>query len=185
MSVKNQENMEEKYYDCWGEMWDVVERVRVLTPDGRMEDRARASCAPRYRDANLAGAIVLGAVLRLERGDPDEIRARMREYLHAKSAAQPVTERSSGCIFKNPDPELSEGRSAGTLVEVCGGKGLSRGDAIVSPKHGNFIVNRGRATATDILALVEDLRRLVAERTGIGLEREVVVWGEEGRPDGP
>ncbi len=55
----------------------------------------------------------------------------------------------------------------------------------MSPKHGNFIVNRGRATATDILALVEDLRRLVAERTGIDLEREVVVWGEEGAPDGP
>jgi UDP-N-acetylmuramate dehydrogenase len=160
----------------WGDLWDVVANVRVLTAEGTLEDRARADCSPRYRDGNLSGAVVLGAVLRLEVGDPAAIRERIRGYLTEKSATQPVTERSSGCIFKNPDPERSGGRSAGRLVDDCGGKGLARGDALVSPKHGNFIVNRGRARAADVLGLIEDVRRLVADRTGVELETEVEIW---------
>ncbi|MEW6072146.1 MAG: FAD-binding protein [Planctomycetota bacterium] len=160
----------------WGELWDVIEAVRLLLPDGTVVHRTRAESAPRYRDGNLEGAVVLGAVVRLVPGDPAEIRERMKELLRAKSAAQPVTEHSSGCIFKNPDPELASGRSAGRLVEECGGKGRRRGDAVVSPKHANFIVNRGQATAADVLGLVDDVQRLVADRTGILLEREVVVW---------
>lgn len=160
----------------WGEIWDVVERVSVLDADGVVRELARGECEPAYRDAKLGGAVVLGAVLRLEPGDPEEIRLRMRQYLAEKSAAQPVTEHSSGCVFKNPDPELSDGRSAGQLVEACGGKGRTRGDAIVSPKHGNFVVNRGRARAADVLGLIEEVRRLVRERTGVLLETEVKVW---------
>ncbi|MCZ6596112.1 MAG: UDP-N-acetylmuramate dehydrogenase [Planctomycetota bacterium] len=170
----------------WGELWDVVERVHLLVPDGELVERPRAECSPSYRNGGLGDDVALGAVLRLEHGDREEIRERMRAYLAEKSAAQPVTERSSGCIFKNPDPELSDGRSAGKLVEDCGGKGLTRGDAVVSPKHGNFIVNRGGATAADVLGLIDDLKRLVADRTGIVLDREVRVWeagavGESGR----
>jgi len=160
----------------WGEMWDVVETVRVLTTDGEVEECSRSACEPVYRDGNLGGAVVLGAHLVLARGDELEIKERMRQYLAEKSAAQPVTERSCGCIFKNPDPELSGGRSAGRLVDECGGKGRTHGDAIVSPKHGNFIVNRGRATAADVLYLIEDLRSLVRDRTGIELEDEVKRW---------
>jgi UDP-N-acetylmuramate dehydrogenase len=89
---------------------------------------------------------------------------------------------TSGCIFQNPDPERSDGRSAGMLIEHCGGKGLARGDAIVSPKHGNFIVNRGRARAADVLGLIEDVRALVRERAGIELATEVRVWRAESGP---
>ena len=163
----------------WGELWDVVEEVRVLDPERGVETRRRDECEPSYRNGNLGGAIVLGAVLRLAHGQKDEIKERMRDYLAQKSAAQPVTERSSGCIFKNPDPETSDGRSAGQLVEDCGGKGLSRGDAIVSPKHGNFIVNRGEATAVDVMTLIEDLKCLVLEKSGVELVTEVKVWGAE------
>jgi UDP-N-acetylmuramate dehydrogenase len=164
----------------WGELWDVVKSVRLLTPAGELEDRSVSDCAPRYRDGNLGQAIVLGAVLRLERGNKLEIKERMAQYLSEKAAAQPVTERSSGCVFKNPDPELAGGRSAGLLVDECGGKGLSAGGARVSPKHGNFIVNTGGATAADVHTLIERVRDLVAERTGIVLETEVQVWGEDG-----
>ncbi len=160
----------------WGELWDVVERVRVLTPDGEVEDRLRSQCQPGYRQGNLGGAVVLGVVLRLERGNKAEIQEQMRQYLAEKSAAQPVTERSCGCIFKNPDPELSEGRSAGQLIEACGGKGLRRGDAVVSEKHANFIVNRGGARAEDVLGLIEDVRRQVLERSGVRLASEAQVW---------
>jgi UDP-N-acetylmuramate dehydrogenase len=161
-----------------GETWDVVESVRVLAPDGTVEDRAREGCSPRYRDGALGGALVLAAVLRFRVDEPAAVKERVADYLRRKSAAQPVTERSSGCIFKNPDRERSAGRSAGQLVEAAGAKGLARGDALVSPKHGNFIVNRGRARARDVLDLIEEVRARVADRTGILLENEVEVWSE-------
>ncbi len=162
----------------WGEMWDVVARVSLLSSAGEVFELAVEDARPRYRDGNLGGAVVLSAVLRLEHGRRDEIRERMRQYLSEKSAAQPVTERSAGCVFKNPDRERSSGRSAGELLEACGAKGLRRGDAIVSPKHANFIVNTGRARASDVLALIEDMRRSVADHTGIELETEVQVWAD-------
>ena len=87
-----------------------------------------------------------------------------------------MTEHSCGCVFKNPDKELSAGRSAGQLIEAAGGKGLARGDAVVSEKHGNFIVNRGRARAADVLALLEEVRARVAARFGLVLETEVKIW---------
>ncbi len=160
----------------WGAIWDVVERVRVLEPGGEARELAREECEPRYRDGALGERIVIGAVLRFEPGPRSEIEARMREYLHAKNAVQPVSQWSAGCIFKNPDPELSGGRSAGRLVEECGGKGLTRGDAIVSPLHGNFIVNRGRASAADVFGLMDELRERVLQETGVLLEFEVKRW---------
>ena len=160
----------------WGETWDVVESVRVLTPEGRVEHRERATCSPAYRDGNLDGAWVLGAVLRFEPSTRAAVDARVREYLAEKSKAQPLTERSSGCIFKNPDPEVSGGKSAGLLIQECGGKGMSEGRARVSEKHANFIVNEGGARTRELLRLVERLRELVAEETGVLLETEVKVW---------
>lgn len=162
----------------WGELWDVIERVRVLTPEGELRELERAACAPRYRDGNLGGAIVLGAVLRFRVDERAAVKERVAEYLRAKSAAQPVTERSSGCVFKNPDPERSGGRGAGRLIEDAGAKGLARGDAVVSEKHGNFIVNRGRARAADVRALIEEVRARVADRFGIELGIELQVWRE-------
>ncbi len=163
----------------WGEMWDVVERVRLLEPDGNVVDLDRSQCTPRYRNGGLGERIVLGAVLRLAPDSKTAIQERMNDYLSQKRAAQPVTESSAGCIFRNPDAALSAGRSAGRLIEDCGGKSLARGDAIVSPLHANFIVNRGSARAIDVLALIDDVRALVLDRAEIVLEREVKVWRSE------
>ena len=124
---------------------------------------------------------IAGAVLRFKPSSPLEVKQRGNEYLLIKRRVQPVTESSAGCVFKNPDRELSNGRSAGLLVEECGGKSLARGDAIVSPLHGNFIINRGKATAADVLTLIEDVRDLVAQKSGILLETEVQIW----RSDSP
>jgi UDP-N-acetylmuramate dehydrogenase len=159
-----------------GELWDVVERVRVIDERGELVDLERSQCAPRYRDGGLGGRVVVGAVLRLAVDHPEAVKERTRDYLVAKNRVQPVSELSAGCIFKNPDPALSGGRSAGRLVEECGGKGRVRGGAIVSELHGNFIVNRAGATADDVLGLIEDVRELVAQRTGIRLETEVQIW---------
>ncbi|HUR28524.1 MAG TPA: hypothetical protein VM509_10080, partial [Planctomycetota bacterium] len=111
-----------------------------------------------------------------EKSEKETVRARVREYLEIKRKVQPVTESSAGCIFKNPDPELSAGRSAGKLIEEAGGKSLARGGAIVSPLHGNFIVNTGTATSADVFTLIEDVRDLVREKTGILLATEVKMW---------
>jgi len=167
----------------WGELWDVLEEVRVLEPDGTFRDLARARCAPRYRDGNLGDSIVVACVLRLAPDDPAAVRERTREFLLEKNRVQPVSEASCGCIFKNPDPEASGGRSAGRLVEEAGLKGLSVGAARVSERHGNFIVNRGGARASDVLALIRRVREEVRQRFGIDLALEVRTWGaDEGEP---
>jgi UDP-N-acetylmuramate dehydrogenase len=165
----------------YGEIWQSVELVRVIEPDGRAVDLPRAECTPRYRDGGLGERIVSGAVLRLAPATPAEVRERTREYLMEKRRVQPVTEWSAGCVFKNPDPARSGGCSAGKLVELAGLKGRTVGDAIVSPLHGNFILNRGAATAADVLALIEIVRAEVAARRGVTLETEVRIWRAESR----
>ena len=160
----------------FGDLWDVVERVSLLDERGELVELERAACAPSYRDGNLGGRLAVGAVLRLRVDEVARVKAATRDYLLEKNRVQPVSEWSSGCVFKNPAAELSGGRSAGQLVDECGGKGRARGDAIVSPRHGNFIVNRGKATAADVLTLIEDVRDLVAQKAGIRLETEVRIW---------
>lgn len=163
----------------WGELWDVIEEVRLLDPDGTFRDVRREDCSPRYRDGNLGESVVVACVLRLEPDDPARVRARTSGFLREKNAVQPVTEATCGCIFKNPDPEVSGGRSAGRLIDEAGLKGLSVGAARVSERHGNFIVNTGGATAGDVLALVRRVREEVRQRYGIDLELEVRVWAAD------
>lgn len=160
----------------WGDIWDCLELVRVLDPDGSFVDIARADADPQYRNGNLGGRPVVGAVFRFECEPKLVIQERMSEYLRHKRKVQPVTELSAGCVFKNPDPEVSDGKSAGQLVDETGGKELSVGDAIVSPLHGNFIVNRAKATATDVFTLMDTLRDHVAQKVGIELVFEVKRW---------
>ena len=160
----------------WGDLWDVVDSVRVMAPDGELMDLERADCTPGYRDGALGGRVLMGAVMSFEVKAKLAVKELAAEFLREKNSVQPVTQWSSGCIFKNPDPERSEGRSAGKLIDDCGGKSLARGTAQVSPLHGNFIVNGGEATAADVLTLIEDVRDLVAEKTGIELETEVRIW---------
>ncbi|MBL8801215.1 MAG: FAD-binding protein [Planctomycetes bacterium] len=160
----------------YGELWDVIELVRVLERDGTLRDIARSEHQPRYRNGGLGERIVLGAVLRLKHEGTAAVRERAKEYLLEKRRVQPVTEWSAGCVFKNPDKERAAGASAGMLIDRLGLKGRTRGDAIVSTLHGNFIVNRGKATAADVLGLMEELRSEVAERSGIVLESEWRIW---------
>lgn len=165
----------------WGELFDVVELVRVVTRGGELVDVARADCRPAYRNGGLDAldaAIVVGAVLKLEVGNKAEVKERAREYLLEKRRAQPVTEASAGCIFKNPGTEFEGERlGAGALIDRLGLKGRARGKARVSPLHGNFIINEGGATATDVIELIREVRREVRDRSGIELEIEVRRWG--------
>jgi UDP-N-acetylmuramate dehydrogenase len=148
----------------------------VIDERGEFLELAKEECTPRYRNGGLGAKIVVSAVLRFQLDEVLAVKKRSRDFLLEKNRVQPVTAWSAGCVFKNPDKEKSAGRSAGLLVEQCGLKGRVVGDAIVSPLHGNFIVNRGKATATDVLELIRIVQDVVAEKTGVALELEAKVW---------
>ena len=120
----------------------------------------------------LRDHIALSAVLRGKLEGREEVRARMDALRKQRTESQPHN-RSAGCMFKNP-----ETTSAGKLVDECGLKGLRVGGAIVSERHGNFIINNGTATANDVLMLIEQVRKRVKTERGVDLHTEVQVVGE-------
>ena len=97
----------------------------------------------------------------------------VKDYLHYRRDTQPLALPSAGCVFKNPPSD-----SAGRLIEAAGFKGARVGDAEVSLKHGNFIVNRGRACAADVIALIGKVRSAIRRRTGVRLDLELKIVGE-------
>jgi UDP-N-acetylmuramate dehydrogenase len=122
-----------------------------------------------YRRTTLAhDAVVASAVLAFERGDPQTVRAEMRQRLVRRKKTQPLGFPNAGSCFRNPP-----GDKAGRLIEEIGAKGRRVGGAEVSTLHANFIVNRGDATAADVASLLAQVRREVAERFGVELELEV------------
>ena len=111
---------------------------------------------------------VLQALLRLEPGNPADIRAKMETLLERRKASQPLEFPSAGSTFKRP-----AGHYAGTLIEQCGLKGLRVGGAEVSTKHAGFVINRGDATSADVLAVIREVQKRVFDKTGVTLEPEV------------
>ena len=114
--------------------------------------------------------ICLEATFSLESGNREEIEAKMRENMRSRREKQPLELPSAGSYFKRP-----EGFFAGKLIEDCGLKGFSVGDAAISEKHAGFVVNKGNATAPDIFELEAEVRRRVFDAFGVTLEREVRV----------
>jgi UDP-N-acetylmuramate dehydrogenase len=129
-----------------------------------------------------SGEILLSAVFRSDAGEPATLRAAARESLAFRKRTQPLDSPSAGCIFRNPEPgtdRVPDGLpwSAGALVDRAGLKGLAVGGARVSPTHGNFIVNDGRATARDIRQLITRCQDAVRARFGVELREEIVYLG--------
>ena len=160
-----------------GEMSQVVTRVDAIArSDGkpiRFEGRA-LGFAYRHSAMMDAGVIVTDVTLRLTPGDPDAIARRTEELLVARREKQPLEYPSAGSTFKRP-----EGAFAARLIDDAGLKGLRIGDAQVSEKHAGFIVNLGSATASDILALMAEVQSRVLAASGITLEPEVRILGED------
>jgi UDP-N-acetylmuramate dehydrogenase len=153
---------------------DALTTVDLMTASGVEIELPRAAIPFRYRASGLpAGSLVLGATFGLTRDEPGAIRRKISGFLLRRNAAQPVEYRSAGSIFKNPPGDF-----AGRLVESVGLKGERAGNAMISPKHGNYIVNLGGARAADVLALVALARERVRAATGIELELEIRVIGE-------
>ena len=156
-----------------GWMFDVVDAVQVMDRDGTVRLLPKSAMHVDYRHcAELHDAIALGAWLRPAAAAASEAVARQIDVYRRKRQESQPREPSAGCVFKNPP-----GQSAGRLIDESGLKGARVGDAEVSPVHANFIVNRGAATAGDVLELVRRVRARVREAKGVDLEPEVLLYG--------
>jgi UDP-N-acetylmuramate dehydrogenase len=161
---------------AWGgSAADRLAWLDLITSAGEERRVLRDAVPFGYRASGLPmGAVVVQAVFRLSVDDAAAIRRRISGYLVRRNACQPLEFRSAGSIFKNPPGDF-----AGRLVERAGLKGTRIGNAMISSKHGNFIVNTGGARAADVLALVALAQERVRAATGIALELEIRVVGDE------
>lgn len=153
------------------EINDVIESVAIMNVQGEISIIEKNKLNFSYRSSNLPeGAIILSANIILRKGDPDEVTKRAKEFLKRKKVSQPLGVLSAGCVFKNP-----EGDSAGRLIDIAGCKGMRKGDVEVSNIHANYFINRGMATFSDFISLMEDVRMKVKQSSGITLEPEIKI----------
>ncbi|HWP45910.1 MAG TPA: UDP-N-acetylmuramate dehydrogenase [Candidatus Limnocylindrales bacterium] len=157
---------------------DIIVQLKLLHNNGILKTLEQKDLKFQYRESNLpAESIILEVVLNLRKGNQKTLREDIHRRLISRKATQPLSYPNAGSIFKNPPGEY-----AGRLIEKVGLKGTRVGDAEISLLHGNFIVNKGSATAKDVMALIRMARQKVWKETGIKLELEVKLWGlnEEG-----
>lgn len=162
---------------CYGsETWEYVESVTTVDRKGVVRERSPADYDIGYRHVALREANeewFIAATFKFRPGSEAVAKARITEWLKRRVATQPLGQPNAGSTFRNP-----AGDHAGRLVEACGLKGFTTGGAQVSPKHANFVVNLGAATAADIEAVVKKMHDTVLEKTGVDLVQEVRVIGE-------
>lgn len=158
-----------------GEMKDVVKEAVVLKPDGELLRLSKEELELGYRTSIIArkGYLVVSALLELEAGEKGIIEARMQELKEARTSKQPLEYASAGSTFKRP-----EGYFAGKLIMDAGLRGFTVGGAQISEKHCGFVINRGNATAEDVVNLMEETKKIVMEKFGVVLEPEVKRLGE-------
>ncbi|MBK1883139.1 UDP-N-acetylmuramate--L-alanine ligase [Luteolibacter pohnpeiensis] len=156
------------------ETFDQVVRVTFLDEDGVIRTREREEIVAKYRNvAELRRNFALQAVFKGKADKPENIKKRWEDSREKRKNSQPIAA-SAGCIFKNP-----EYIAAGRLVDSMGLKGTTHGNAAVSETHGNFIINQGGATATEVLELIDSIKAQAKEQRYVDLETEVKILGEE------
>jgi UDP-N-acetylmuramate dehydrogenase len=154
------------------EVSHVLRSVKFMTLDGEIKTYSKNEMVFAYRKTTFPskGGIVIEAELELEKGEINDIHREMDRYLSRRGSTQPLTMPNSGSIFKNPD-----GEKAGHLIESAGLKGFRIGAASVSIKHANFIVNKGGASAEDVMRLIKHVQTVVEKKSGVKLEQEIIV----------
>ena len=159
-----------------GEVKDVISQVEVVTRDGQLKTYAGADCDFSYRHSRFqeGDEVILGVTFDLAPGDQSTIDSKVAELTHLRQSKQPLEYPSCGSVFKRP-----EGYFAGKLIQDAGLQGYQVGGAQVSTKHAGFIVNVDHATATDYLEVIEHIRLVVWARTGVFMEPEVRIIGED------
>ena len=155
-----------------GEMKDVLTVVRYLTAEGEVVQASAAELDLSYRHSIFEenGGCILSAQFALQPGNAADIRAKMDELMAKRADKQPLDKPSAGSTFKRP-----AGAFAAALIDQCGLRGFRHGGAAVSDKHCGFVVNLGGATCADVLALCDEVRAIVKEKTGYELEKEIRV----------
>jgi len=157
---------------CWGkDIGKLVKEAKVMDYSGEIKILKNKELRLKYRNSNLKDLVVLSVILKLKKGDSSQINKDSILYLRNKCLTQDLTSPSAGCIFKNP-----KGNFAGRLIDQCGLKGKRINDAIVSSKHANFILNKGRAKASDILRLIKFIQTRVKKKFGKNLIPEIKIW---------
>jgi UDP-N-acetylmuramate dehydrogenase len=155
------------------EIKDVVEGINLIDQKGQAHDVHRDTLQFTYRNIALPeGAIITSALFLLKKGSKKNIQKQVREIMNQRKIKHPLEYRNAGSIFKNP-----KGTPAGKIIEEVGLKGTRIGDAGISKKHGNFIINLGHAKASDILELIDTIKSKVWEEKAITLETEVKIIG--------
>lgn len=172
---------------CYGSyIADHLIEVDVMDRDGQRRTLAASDLNLAYRHSDLpADTIILSARFQAPEGGPAELHARMEEQLSKRDATQPTKDRSAGSTFRNPAGFSSTGRAddshelkAWKVIEDAGLRGARLGGAQMSPKHPNFLINSGGATATELEALGEEVRKRVLQASGISLQWEIMRVGE-------
>ena len=156
-------------YGCYG---DILREVRLFDFAHGFRQWKREDLHFAYRESQVRNSIVIWATFELQRGESESIRTEVNRIIQERAEKQPLDYPSCGSTFKN-----GPGYSSGRLIEKAGLKGLTVGGAEISTKHANFILNKGNATAKDILTLINIIKERVKEQFGISLECEVCVLG--------
>lgn len=170
---------------CYGsETWNIVEKVQIIKRNGQRAVHLPLDYDIGYRSVKLSSGVTgeagsewfAGGYLRLKHGDSIGSREKIKQLLAQRVRTQPLNLPNAGSVFRNPP-----GDHAARLIEACHLKGMSVGSAMISPKHANFIVNTGTASAADIEALILMVQARVKKATGIGLIPEVRIIGDARR----
>jgi UDP-N-acetylmuramate dehydrogenase len=169
---------------AFGQIADCVARVHAMDRTGRELTLDREEIDFSYRHSGLQGLIITSVEFNLIEEDPAALRTRQLEIMQYKKQSQPLADRSAGCVFKNPTlhhdlegiAQRGERVSAGMLIDRAGCKGMRVGGAMVSERHGNFIVTDQQARAGHVIELMYRVARRVSDAYGVVLEPEVVIW---------
>lgn len=158
-----------------GEMKDIVKNVTVLNEKGEINILTNEECEFSYRHSRFTNSkeIIIKATLELPFGNENEIKAKMDEYAQSRKEKQPLNLPSAGSTFKRGADFITA-----KLIDECGLKGYTSGDAQVSTLHAGFVVNLGNATAQDVLSVVSHVKQVVLEKTGKQIELEIELLGE-------
>jgi len=152
-------------------IFDIVKEVKVMDYKGKIKTLKKKDIKFGYRTTNLSKFIVLSAVLRLKKADKSLVRKNIEAYKTIR-ASNALKYPNAGCVFRNPHLSFSAGR----IIDLCGLKGKSVGQAEVWKRHANFIINKGNASSRDVLSLMGIIQKEVKKRFGLNLEPEIRIW---------
>lgn len=155
----------------FGDVGAAVETVTLMDKTGNVFEKSKPELVFDYRQTNITAKFILGARLKLNAADPEQVMRTVKEIWIYKKNSQPLNTKNSGCIFKNP-----RGVSAGALIDRAGLKGLRVGGAVISDKHANFIVAENGCTSRDVIRLIEAIKQRVKEQFDVELELEIEIW---------